>query len=185
MNAARMEWLRSKKSIENALTEIQKSINNIKERTEKEKELLSDKERSAETSTNLFSLIKYMVDENRRTTMILKSIQENMARLESGIRDTYYEEDVEDQQQNVVRGAREVPISWLDAEILKNVQVLGMACADDIKKRMNYKGRNAASVRLNRLYRLGVLERYQLGRKVYYKYDAGKASNTLIVSPPQ
>ena len=108
-----------------------------------------------------------------------------MARLESGIRDTYYEDEEVEDQKNVFRGAREVPISWLDAEILKNVQVLGMACADDIKKRMNYKGRNAASVRLNRLYRQGVLDRYQLGRKVYYKYDAGKASDTLIVSPPQ
>lgn len=178
--------MHQKKSIENAIMEIQKSIENIKEKTEKEKELLSDRGKSEETSVNLFSLIKYMVDENRRTTMILKSIQENMARLESGIRDTYYEEEeVEDQRQNVFRGAREIPLSWLDTEILKNVQVLGMACADDIKKRMNYKGRNAASVRLNRLYRQGILERYQLGRKVYYKYDAGKASDTLIVSPPQ
>ncbi len=178
--------VRQKKSIENAITEIQRSIENIKERTDKEKELLSFKEKSDETSVNLFSLMKYMVDENRRTTMILKSIQENMARLESGIHDTYYEEEeVEDQRQNAFRGAREVPISRLDAEILKSVQVLGMACADDIKNRMSYKGRNAASVRLNRLYRLGVLERYQLGRKVYYKYDAGKASDTLIVSPPQ
>ena len=180
--------MRSRKTIENALIEIQKNIANIKEKTEKEKEILAEKEKSEETSTNLFQLIKYMVDENRRTTMLLKSISENMARIESGIRDNSYyeEEEVEDQrQQNVVRGAREIPISWLDAEILKNVQVLGMACADDIKKKMSYSGRNAASMRLNRLYRMGLLDRYQLGRKVYYKYDAGKAADTLIVSPPQ
>jgi hypothetical protein len=179
--------MRSRKTIENTLIEIQKNIANIREKTDKEKELLAEKERSEETSSNLFSLIKYMVDENKRTTMLLKSISENMARLESGIRDNSYyeEEEVEDQRQNVVRGAREIPVSWLDAEILKNIQVLGMACADDIKKSMNYKGRNAASMRLNRLYRLGVLDRYQLGRKVYYKYDAGKAADALIVSPPQ
>lgn len=179
--------MRSRKTIENALIEIQKNIANIREKTDKEKELLAEKERSEETSSNLFSLIKYMVDENKRTTMLLKSISDNMARLESGIRDNSYyeEEEVEDQRQNVVRGAREIPVSWLDAEILKNIQVLGMACADDIKKSMNYKGRNAASMRLNRLYRLGILDRYQLGRKVYYKYDAGKAADALIVSPPQ
>ncbi len=179
--------MRSRKTIENTLIEIQKNIANIREKTDKEKELLAEKERSEETSSNLFSLIKYMVDENKRTTMLLKSISENMARLESGIRDNSYyeEEEVEDQRQNVVRGAREIPVSWLDAEILKNIQVLGMACADDIKKSMNYKGRNAASMRLNRLYRLGVLDRYQLGKKVYYKYDAGKAADALIVSPPQ
>ncbi len=30
-----------------------------------------------------------------------------------------------------------------------------MACADDIKKQMSYRGRNAASARLNRLYKQG------------------------------
>jgi len=60
-----------------------------------------------------------------------------------------------------------------------------MACAEDIKREMNYRGRNAASARLNRLHKQGLLDRYQLGHKVYYKYDAGKTTNTLIVSPPQ
>ena len=50
---------------------------------------------------------------------------------------------------------------------------------------MSYKGRNAASARLNKLYRIGLLERFQLGHKVYYKFDAGKMASTLIVSPPQ
>lgn len=65
------------------------------------------------------------------------------------------------------------------------IQISGMSCADDIKKQMSYRGRNAASARLNRLYKIGLLERYQLGHKVYYKYDAGKTADTLIVSPPQ
>jgi hypothetical protein len=60
-----------------------------------------------------------------------------------------------------------------------------MACAEDIKKHMSYKGKNAASARLNRLFKEGLLDRYQLGHKVYYKYDAGKTTKTLIVSPPQ
>ena len=78
-----------------------------------------------------------------------------------------------------------MPISELDAKILQHIQIKGMSCADDIKKQMNYRGRNAASARLNRMYKQGLLERHQLGHKVYYKYDAGKAAKTLIVSPPQ
>ena len=62
---------------------------------------------------------------------------------------------------------------------------MDIACSEDIQKRMNYKGRNAASARLNKLYKQGLLERYQLGHKVYYKYNAGKATNPLIISPPQ
>jgi len=167
--------------------EIQKNIANIKNSTSKERELLAEKEKADQTSTDLFSLVKYMIDENRRTTIMLKGISDGLARLESGIRDTYYdEEEIEDPRQ-VVKGAREIPVSALDAEIIKCVQTQqgGMACADDVKKQMNYKGRNAASVRLNRLAELGILDRKRLGRKVYYKYDAGKATDTLIVSPPQ
>ncbi len=178
--------MRSKKSLEKALIEIQNNIANIKDRAEKEKEVLIQKDKTDQANLDLTTLIKYMVDENRRTTLLLKGLQESMARLENGIRDnTYYEEEDLEEPKTTIRGAREIPLSQLDAEILKTVQVIGMACADDIKKTMNYKGRNAASVRLNKLYRLGVLERHQLGRKVYYKYDAGKATDTLIVSPPQ
>ena len=63
------------------------------------------------------------------------------------------------------------------------IQVKGMACAEDIKNAMSYKGLNAASARLNNLFKRGILQRYQLGHKVYYKYDAGKTTNTLIISP--
>ena len=79
----------------------------------------------------------------------------------------------------------EVPLSLLDAKILDFVQTHTMICADDLMKAMNYRGRNAACARLNRLYREGLLERYQLGHKVFYKFDAGKTTNTLIISPPQ
>jgi len=60
-----------------------------------------------------------------------------------------------------------------------------MACADDVKAGMNYRGRNAASARLNKLYKMGLIDRLQLGHKVFYKFDAGKTTKILIVSPPQ
>lgn len=177
--------MRSKKEIENALVEIQKKLETINDGASKEKELLVKSEKSERYSTDLFALIKYMIDENKRTTMLLKAISESMARLENSLRDTYYEEEAAVTEDGVARSAREVPVSGLDAQILKTVQVLDLACADDVKKAMNYKGRNAASMHLNKLYKMGLLERHQLGKKVYYKYDAGKAADTLIVSPPQ
>ncbi len=177
--------MRSKKEIETALVEIQKKLQTINQSNTGEKELLVKNEKVEETSSNLFALIKYMIDENKRTTMLLKGISESMARLENGLHDTYYEEEAAVTDEGVARGAREIPISSLDAQIIKTVQVLDLACADDVKKAMNYKGRNAASMHLNKLYKMGLLDRHQLGRKVYYKYDAGKATETLIVSPPQ
>lgn len=83
----------------------------------------------------------------------------------------------------------EIPLAEADAKIISYIQIREMVCADDVKSLMNYRGRNAASARLNNLYRLygGILlKRFQIGHKVYYKYAAGKSTkNILIVSPPQ
>ncbi len=62
-----------------------------------------------------------------------------------------------------------VPISEIDKRILQAIQRLDLACADDVKKAMDYKGRNAASARLKRLEKDRLVERHQLGRKVYYR----------------
>ena len=79
----------------------------------------------------------------------------------------------------------EIALSDTDRKIIEFVQTKGMACADDIKSTMGYRGRNAACTRLKRLCDEKLLQRFQLGHKVYYRFDAGKAANTLIISPPQ
>ena len=179
--------MRSRKELERELVDIKRKLQNISETKTNERNAIAEKEESERTSSNMFSLVKYMFDENKRTTMLLKSISESVARLEAELRDIYYEEENEEPEgrQTNVKGIREIPISGLDRQIIQAVQMKGMACADDIKEMMKYKGRNAASTHLNRLYKTGLLQRYQLGRKVYYKYEAGKTTETLIVSPPQ
>ena len=123
-------------------------------------------------------LIKYMVTERERTNKILASITEKIKELSERL-------DELDEGPAKLEKPKEIPLSDTDAKIIEFVQTKGMACADEVKEFMHYKGRNAACARLNRLHMLGLLDRYQLGHKVYYKYDAGKAINTLIVSPPQ
>jgi hypothetical protein len=178
--------MRSKKEIEKELMDIKAKLQSISDGKVNYKQSVQVKEDNGSTSSNLFTIVKYMFDENRKNTLLLKNILESIARLETELRDAYYEEVAEpEEKQTNVKGIKEIPVSGLDAQIIQAVQIMGMACADDIKKRMNYKGRNAASTRLNKLYKIGLLQRYQLGRKVYYKYDAGKATDTLIVSPPQ
>ncbi len=178
--------MNSKKGLKNSIIELENQISTIKNAQKKEQELLAEKEKSDETGSGLLSLLKYIVNENKKTTLLLEGISRSLARLEDGLHDQYYEDEAASPEEGVAtRAAKEVPVSSLDAEIIKCIQIKGMACADDIKKAMNYKGRNAASMHLNRLYKMGIIERYQLGRKVYYKYDAGKAADTLIVSPPQ
>jgi len=42
-------------------------------------------------------------------------------------------------------------------------------CADDIQQEFKYKGRNAASARLSKLFGRSILEKEYVGRKVFYK----------------
>ena len=175
-----------KKEVEEELVKIKRQLSSLSALNEEMKGLMAEKEGSEKTSSQLFTLLKYMIDENKRTTMLLGSISEMLARVEDTVSEPV--EEVQEHTEPMASDAvKELPVSEVDAKILQAIQLSpnSMACADDIKRRMNYHGRNAASARLNKLYKLGAIERLQLGHKVYYKYDAGKATNLLIVSPPQ
>jgi hypothetical protein len=56
-----------------------------------------------------------------------------------------------------------------DQEVLDYVKTKGKVCAEDMQAKFKYKGKNAASARLSKLYHEGRLEKEYAGRKVYYK----------------
>lgn len=56
----------------------------------------------------------------------------------------------------------------VDSDLLKYVRKKRRVCAVEVQKRFNYKGRNAASSRLHKLYSMGYLDKKQVGRRVYY-----------------
>jgi hypothetical protein len=178
--------MRSKKELEMELRSIKQQISTIQENDKLAKDMLEGKIKADETSSNLLMIVRLVMDENKKNTMILKGISDGLARLEHEMGEAgLYEQDdqsaftpVED------KTSRVQPVSGLDAKILQIVQLKNIACADDVKQELGYKGRNAASARLNKLYQQGLLERYQLGHKVYYKYDS-RMADALIVSPPQ
>ncbi|OYT54940.1 MAG: hypothetical protein B6U72_01050 [Candidatus Altiarchaeales archaeon ex4484_2] len=60
-------------------------------------------------------------------------------------------------------------ISERDEEILDFVKKHARVCADDIQKEFKYRGRNAASARLSKLFGRSILEKEYVGRKVFYK----------------
>ncbi|GEM_PF-629047 len=57
----------------------------------------------------------------------------------------------------------------VDEEIVSCIRSKGTVCAEDVRTHFGYKGKNAASSRLNHLFELGVLEKRQAGRVVYYR----------------
>ena len=62
---------------------------------------------------------------------------------------------------------------WLEGVTMRGTDPLGQG------------SRVADALLEGKLREKGLLERFQLGHKVYYIYDAGKATNILIISPPQ
>lgn len=180
---------RSKRQIENELQEMRRQIGQLSTKNSTMRVALEGKAKSEEIGSNLLMLFKHVTKE-------LDSISERLDKIDATINADYYEqEDQEPYQQENNRLVKvqpgqqlsELALSELDLQILQIVQTSKreLACADDIRRQMNYKGRNAASARLNKLFRMRLLQRYQLGHKVYYKFDAGKTTTTLIISPPQ
>lgn len=125
-------------------------------------------------------LIKYLIEERTRTNRLLEGITRRIKSLEEEIGTMEI-----NSQEAYAPGSREIVLSGVDARLVNFVQARGMACAEEARAFMGYRGNNAACARLNRLHKAGLLDRLQVGHKVYYRYDAGKATNTLIVAPPQ
>jgi hypothetical protein len=183
--------MRSRRQLENEVTKIRKQVKLLKRKTVSNNKKLSDID-SDKVSSNLLTLIKFLVDENKKTTMLLQTMSTALNKIDSELSGIEEVEEIPQTSSAVEEieasnGKRELAVSGIDAGIIELIQRSpnNMVCADDVKDKLHYKGRNAACTRLNKLYKAGVLDRYQLGHKVYYKFDAGKATKLLILSPPQ
>lgn len=106
------------------------------------------------------SLMYTVRRERENTNLILKNIYARLEQLEEKIR----------KLAETSAGRIEAPmlLSEVDEQIIAFVKVKRKACAEEVQKQFKYKGRNAASARLNALFTQGMLEKAQVGRKVYY-----------------
>ena len=105
----------------------------------------------------LGELVYKLLEERENTNRILKTLLRRIEELQS-----------EKGQEITKKEEKEQILPKIDERILKAVRELEKATAKDIQKKFKYKGRNAASARLNKLYSLGLLEKKQVGRTVYF-----------------
>jgi len=63
---------------------------------------------------------------------------------------------------------QEMFLSEIDEKIIRLIEEKGRVTAEDVKYALKYKGKNAASARLNNLCKIGVLKKTHAGRKVYF-----------------
>jgi hypothetical protein len=56
----------------------------------------------------------------------------------------------------------------VDEQIMAFIRGKGRCTAEDVRAEFRYKGKNAACARLNRLCDMGLLQKQQAGKKVYF-----------------
>lgn len=135
---------------------------------------------SIPTKISAEEILRYFIADKQNTNALINAITQEVKSLRESVNETSFAGPA----QGEYGEAPQIALSGVDTKILNFIQTQpqGMACADDVRKYMNYKGKNAACARLRILERAGLLTRYQMGHKVYY---TGKATMQLIVSPPQ
>lgn len=103
----------------------------------------------------LGELMYKLLEERENTNRILKNILAKLENMEKGA-------GVLETSQN------KIILSDIDEEIFTFVKTNGKVTAEDVKKHFQYKGKNAASARLNKLYEMNLLNKQQVGKKVVF-----------------
>ncbi len=104
-------------------------------------------------------------DTNEKSEMII----ERLERLENVLGKRI--ENIED---IIEHSKRAENLTTMDKQILNFIKEKGIVCADDVQDVFKYKGKNAASARLNMLYRKNELEKIIRDKKVYYQIPNDK-----------
>ncbi len=114
----------------------------------------------------LGSLIAALKDERSSTNLILKEISAKMDRIESRL--SALEINGNGSSSGAKTAEKPVLVAQVDTDILDFIRENQKACSKDVQDQFQYKGKNAASARLNHLFRLGLLDKQQVGKKVYF-----------------
>ena len=119
----------------------------------------------------LAALMHTAATERENTNRLLKTLIERLdskfSEMESRLNALEGAQQAAQQTTAAPRGD-EVLLPSVDEEILRFVKEKRHVSAEEVRKKFGYKGRNAASARLSRMYDMGLLEKKQVGRAVLY-----------------
>lgn len=116
------------------------------------------------------ALLHKLTEERQATNLLLREINAKLERIEA----------LENRFRKIEQG-EQVLLPEVDQEIIAFVKNQGAVCAEDVQEKFNYKGKNAASARLNKLCVLGTLRKTQVGKKVFFQLNGSvqPTQNTL------
>lgn len=106
----------------------------------------------------LGELVYKLLEERENTNRILKNLLAKIEALEQKL----------EMRQQIEEPEEEPLIPEIDEKIIAFVKESGKVTAEDVRAKFGYKGKNAASSRLNRLYELGLVKKKQVGKKVFF-----------------
>ena len=108
-------------------------------------------------------LLFKLAEERNRTNKLLEQIDEKFDKIMFNMK-TGETSPLQQRDQNEPSSI----LSEQDQMIMHLAHTNGKVTAEDIKTELGYKGKNAASQRLNRLFKDGHLRKMQSGRKMFY-----------------
>jgi len=118
-----------------------------------------DKEQFKDNAT-IGLLLYRLAKEREASNAMFKQISEQLERIASLL------------QKGLPEQVKSI-ISDIDQKILAHIQRNGKVDAEEIQSIFQYRGKNAASARLNDLYEKGLLKKGRAGKKVFYWVNAG------------
>ncbi len=106
------------------------------------------------------ALLNKLTEERQSTNLLLREINAKLEKIEQ----------LEKRLADIESGKREKTLlPEVDKIIITFIEKKGAVCAEEVQAKFKYKGKNAASARLNRLCNLGLLKKIQVGKKVYFE----------------
>lgn len=103
-----------------------------------------------------------LLEERENTNRILKNILSKLESLEAS-------GSIPKEEGKAIRKeAESIMLPKIDEQILEFVKNNGKTTAENVRVRFKYKGKNAASARLNKLVGLNLLAKKQVGKRVYF-----------------
>ena len=129
------------------------------------KEIRSDLESNMQKFRDpiiLGELVYRLMEERENTNRLLKNILQRLEAIETGAISS----------NPLSPTSMEDLLPQIDEQIVDFIKETRKATAEEVRSRFNYKGKNAASARLNRLCDMGVLQKKQVeGRCISSRYE--------------
>ena len=108
------------------------------------------------------ALLNKLSEERRSTNLLLKEIHQKLDRLSSRL------EAMEVRGNSPKEAVLETFLSEVDERLVAFVKSKSRVNAEEVQQSFGYKNRNAASARLNALYKQGVLQKKLAGRTAFF-----------------